>query len=164
MRSWSKQPMTASSLTPPLEFDSPETVLNALRGRGLRVSTARRLVVHSLFAADCPVSAEEIATGLGGRATPVDLTSVYRNLEKLEEIGVVRHVHAGHAPGRYVLSGAGEREYLACDRCGVLIEADSRDLDRVRAEVRSRFGLEPRFTHFPIVGLCGGCAGVGGRR
>jgi Fur family ferric uptake transcriptional regulator len=156
--------MTASSLTPPLEFDSSETVLNALRGRGLRVSTARRLVVHTLFAADGPVSAEEIATGLGGRGTPVDLTSVYRNLEKLEEIGVVRHVHAGHAPGRYVLSGGGEREYLACDRCGVLIEADPRDLDRVRAEVRSRFGLEPRFTHFPIVGLCGACAGEGSPR
>jgi Fur family transcriptional regulator, ferric uptake regulator len=156
--------MTASSLTPPLEFDSPETVLNALRGHGLRVSTARRLVVHTLFAADGPVSAEEIATGLGGRATPVDLTSVYRNLEKLEEIGVVRHVHAGHAPGRYVLSGGGEREYLACDRCGVLIEADPRDLERVRAEVRSRFGLEPRFTHFPIVGLCGACAGEGSPR
>jgi Fur family ferric uptake transcriptional regulator len=156
--------MTASSMTPPLRFESPQTLLNALRGRGLRVSTARRLVVQSLFAAEGPVSAEEIATGLAGRGTPVDLASVYRSLEKLEEIGAVRHVHAGHSPGRYSLAGRGEREYLACDRCGALVEADPGDLDAVRAEIRGLFGLEPRFTHFPIVGICAECSAGGDRR
>jgi Fur family ferric uptake transcriptional regulator len=156
--------MTASSVTPPLPFDSPETVLNALRSHGLRISTARRLVVHILFEAGSPASAEEIAAYLEGRGTPVDLASVYRNLETLEEVGVVRHFHAGHAPGRYVLAGRGEREYLACDRCGALIEADPRDLDGVRVEVRTRFGLEARFTHFPIVGLCDACAEGRSRR
>jgi Fur family ferric uptake transcriptional regulator len=156
--------MTASSVTPPLRFDSPETVLNALRGRGLRVSTARRLVVQSLFVGDGPVSAEEIATRLAARDTPVDLASVYRSLEKLEEIGAVRHVHAGHSPGRYSLAGRGEREYLACDCCGALVEADAGDLDAVRAEIRRRFGLEACFAHFPIIGICADCSAGGGRR
>jgi Fur family ferric uptake transcriptional regulator len=155
--------MTVSSATPPLPFDNPATVLNALRGHGLRVSAARRLVVDALFEAEEPVSAEEIASGLEGRGTPVDLGSVYRNLDTLEGIGAVRHVHAGHAPGRYALAGRGEREYLACDRCGDLIEADPRALDGVRAEIRARFGLEARFAHFPIVGTCNACAGGSSR-
>jgi Fur family ferric uptake transcriptional regulator len=151
--------MTVSSTTPPLRFDSPTTVLNALRGHGLRVSTARRVVVHTLFAAKRPLSAEEIATGIDG--PPVDLASVYRNLETLEELGVVRHVHAGHGAGRYLLTGDGETEYLACERCGALAELLAGQLDEVRAQIEERFGYEVRFTHFPIVGLCPDCAQAG---
>jgi Fur family ferric uptake transcriptional regulator len=154
--------MTVSHSTPALEFDAPETVLNALRGSGLRVSTARRVVVDTLFAARQPVGAEEIATGLDGRRPQLDVASVYRNLETLERLGVVRHLHVGHGPGRYVLAGSGEREYLACDRCGELVEVDPGELDGVRAEIRERFGYEARFTHFPIVGRCGNCRQGGG--
>jgi Fur family ferric uptake transcriptional regulator len=151
--------MTVSRPAPTLEFDGPETVLNALRGSGLRVSTARRVVVDTLFAARRPLRAEEIATGLGGRRPQLDVASVYRNLETFERLGVVRHLHVGHGPGRYVLAGSGGREYVACDRCGALVEADARELDGVRTEIRERFGYEARFTHFPIVGLCRGCVG-----
>ena len=152
--------MTVSATTPPLRFDSPKAVLNALRGHGLRVSTARRLVVHTLFAAERPLSAEEIASGEDG-GFPVDLASVYRNLETLEELGVVRHVHAGHGAGLYSLTGDGEPEYLACERCGALTAVRSAELDDVRDLVRERFGYEARFTHFPIVGRCDDCAGGG---
>jgi Fe2+ or Zn2+ uptake regulation protein len=151
--------MTVSATTPPLRFDSSTTVLNALRGQGLRVSTARRVVVNTLFAAERPLSAEEVAKGIDG--PPIDLASVYRNLETLEELGVVRHVHAGHSAGRYVLTGDGEPEYLACERCGALAELDAGQLEEVRAQVEERFGYEVRFTHFPMVGLCAECAAGG---
>jgi Fur family ferric uptake transcriptional regulator len=149
--------MTVPAASPPLEFDRPVTVLNALRAQGLRVSTARRAVIETLFQAARPVAAEEIAGGLGGSRMRLDLASVYRNLETLEELGVVRHFHAGHGPGRYVLAGLGEREYLACEGCGAVIEADPRQLDSARAEIRDRFGYEAHFTHFPIVGVCPEC-------
>jgi Fur family ferric uptake transcriptional regulator len=136
-------------------------VLNALRSRGLRVSTARRVVVHTLFAAERPLSAEDIAAGAGGNWPPVDLASVYRNLETLEELGAVRHFHAGHGPGRYALVGDGEREYLACEGCGALVEVEPAELDTVRAEIQERFGYAVRFTHFPIVGRCDECAAEG---
>jgi Fur family ferric uptake transcriptional regulator len=153
--------MTAPAVSPPLAFESPVTVLNALRAQGLWISAARRLVIETLFAAAAPVSAEEIAGGLGGRRMSLDLASVYRNLETLETLGVVRHFHAGHGPGRYVLAGCGEREYLASSHCGDVIEADPRQLDGARAEIRARFGFEAAFTHFPIVGTCPACSGGG---
>src|SRR6476619_6487967 len=137
-------------------------VLNLLRGRGLRVSASRRVVLGTLFAAERPVTAEQIADGLGGRRTEADVASVYRDLETLEELGVVRHFHAGHGPGRYVLAGDGDREYLACDRCGALEAVDSRQIDSLRDEIRARFGFEVSFTHFPMVGSCDACA-AGGR-
>ena len=156
--------MTVTHSVPARRFESSETVLNMLRGRGLRVSMSRRVVLGTLFAAGRPLTADEIAGGLGGSRTEVELASVYRNLETLEELGVVRHFHAGHGPGRYVLAGDGDREYLACERCGALEAVDPRDVDAIRDEVRLRFGYEVRFTHFPIVGLCGDCAAESGSR
>jgi Fur family ferric uptake transcriptional regulator len=152
--------LTFQPTGPTLDFESADSLLRALRQRGLRISTARRMVVNFLFEAGGPVSAQQIASGLS--QTPLDLASVYRNLETLEEHGVVRHFHAGHGPGRYVLVGGGEREYLACDRCGAIEEVDLTELDSVRDQVQDRFGYEVGFTHFPMVGLCPRCAALDG--
>jgi Fur family ferric uptake transcriptional regulator len=117
---------------------------------------ARRLIVDFLFEVGSPVSAQQIATGLD--RTPLDLASVYRNLETLEEVGVVRHLHAGHGAGRYVLIGDSEPEYLACDHCGAIEEVDRSELDALREQVQERFGYEVGFTHFPMMGRCPRCA------
>jgi Fur family ferric uptake transcriptional regulator len=121
------------------------------------VSAARRVVLEALFAAEGPLSAERIASGLDGRLTPSDLASVYRNLERLQELGVVSHVHLGHGPALWALAGGGEREYLVCERCGEVRSLEPRTLDAVRALVRDRSGFEASFAHFAIVGLCRRC-------
>jgi Fur family ferric uptake transcriptional regulator len=115
-------------------------------------------VLEALFAAEGPVSAQFIAEGLNGTKTELDRTSVYRNLEQLEQLGVVRHVHFGHGPSLYHLVGAGGREYLACEACGRVTSVDPSELDPVRDRLRRQFGYEARFGHFPIVGLCRECA------
>ena len=76
-----------------------------LKAEGLRVSAARRLLVEALFAAGGPVTAEQIAAGSGGRVPESDVGSVYRNLELLERVGLVRHAHLGHGPAVYALAG-----------------------------------------------------------
>jgi len=129
-----------------------------MRERGLRVSAARRLVVEALLAADGPMSAEQIAEGIGGRVPSSDIASVYRNLQAFEDIGLVRHVHLGHGPGLHALAVAGEREYLTCERCADYRAVASEDLDPVRELIARQFGYQASFTHFPIVGLCPGCA------
>ncbi|MGA2927751.1 MAG: transcriptional repressor [Solirubrobacteraceae bacterium] len=145
--------MTAAPDTPRLTFTDLAQAVDALRERGLRLTTPRRLVLEALFAADGPVSAERIAIAL-----QLDPTSVYRNLETLEEHGLARHVHLGHGPGLYALIGRGEREFLSCERCGAVRNLTPEQLDPVREQIKQLFGYEARFTHFAIVGLCPGCA------
>ena len=147
--------MTTPHNIAPVEAPDLESALTAVRDSGLRVSAARRMVLEALFAAEEPVSAEEIVEMLGGRS---DAASVYRNLEALERVGLVRHVHLGHGPGLYKRIGVGEHEYLICDVCGRHTAVEPRDLDGVRDLIRERFGHEARFTHFPIAGLCSDCA------
>ena len=148
--------MTSAPDVEPLSFDDLPGAVTALRERGMRLSTSRRLVLEALFAADAPVSAEQLAEQRG-----LDLASVYRNLETLERLGLVRHVHFGHGPGLYVLVGRGEREYLFCEKCGSARAVEPEQLDPVREEIRSKFGHEARFTHFAIVGTCADCASAG---
>ena len=152
-------PMTHAPHSPALVFHSLEEVAAKLRESGGRLSAARAMVLETLFAADGPRSAEYIAGDGGRRRIPLDLASVYRNLERLEELGVVRHVHLGHGPGLYALVSAGEHEYLVCERCDRVTSLDPSALDAVRQQLHETFGYRARFTHFPIVGLCPTCAG-----
>ena len=132
-----------------------DTAVDALRARGLRVSAARRLVLEALYAAPAPITAEQIASGLAGRLPRSDLASVYRNLETLEEVGLVRHFHLGHGPGLYALAGAARSEYLVCDSCNAVLAVDPARAGAVRAaDPRRASATRPRFSHFPIVGLC----------
>jgi len=143
-----------------LTIDAPSVpaAVAALRANGLRVSTARRLVIEALFAAGAPATAEDLAAGLDGRLPQSDVASMYRNLDTLEQLGLVRHIHLGHGPGRYVLSGEADAGYVTCDGCGTFAPLDATTLAAVRDLVAEHTGYEPRFTHFPIVGRCAGCA------
>ncbi len=150
--------MTSSPRSKQVEFHDLDGVLAAIRAAGGRVSAARRFVLEALFEADEPRSAEQITHRVADRGLVIEIASVYRNLESLEGLGVVRHVHLGHGPGLYGLVGGGEREYLACERCNRVRSVEPESLDPVRSEIRARFGYEARFSHFPITGLCAECA------
>ncbi len=145
--------MTVAPDVPRLVVSTPGEAIRALRESGLRLSTARRLVIEALFAADGPVSAAALAQDL-----VLEESSVYRNLEVLERHGLARHVHLGHGPGLYALVGRDEGEYLYCQRCGKVTLLGPEELDPVREHLREHFGHTARFTHFAIVGLCEPCA------
>jgi Fur family ferric uptake transcriptional regulator len=137
-----------------LDFSSVEDILATLRAAGHRVSAPAAHVLDALFSADGPVSAEHIA----GTDASLERTSIYRNLERLEALGIVSHVHVGHGPGLYALARGADQEYLSCDRCGRVTTVDRAALDGVRAALHADFGHHARFSHFPIHGLCASCA------
>ena len=109
-------------------------------------------MLEALFAATGPVSAADLA-----RELSLDESSVYRNLEVLEQFGVVRHVHLGHSAGLYALVSKDVVEYLYCERCAKVTTVAPSRLDNVRGHIRDEFGYTARFTHFAIVGLCPDC-------
>ena len=151
--------MTDAPQAAPLVLATIDEAIEIMRERGMRLSTPRRLVLEALFAAPGPVSAVQIS-----RELSIEITSVYRNLEMLEEHGLIRHVHLAHGPGLYVLVGRVEHEYLYCELCEKVTPVAVEDLDPVRDQIRARFGHEARFTHFAIVGLCRSCAASESRR
>jgi Fur family ferric uptake transcriptional regulator len=143
--------MTVAHRTEALRAPSLTAAVVALRTRGMRVSTTRRKLLETLFRTPQPLTAEELAGGL-------DLASVYRNLEALEAVGLIRHVHVGHGPGLYALAGRRDTGYAACERCGRHSALEPDALAAVHAAVLRATGFSSDFSHFPIVGVCPGCA------
>jgi Fur family transcriptional regulator, ferric uptake regulator len=150
--------MTATLIHPqqPMAM-SAEAAAQAIRASGLRLSAARRLVLEALYRADSPVKAEEIAGGLDGILPRSDLASVYRNLDTLEHLGLVRHIHLGHGPGRYE-PATQPRDYLVCEHCDSVVSVPARHLDEARRTIETATGFRPRFDHFPLTGTCAGCS------
>jgi|1186.fasta_scaffold657743_1 Fur family ferric uptake transcriptional regulator len=137
---------------------SLDAAVATVRACGLRLSSSRRLVLEALFAAGEPVTAERIAAGLDGRMTRSDLGSVYRNLETLERVGVVRHLHAAHGAGLYAITRDEHEGFLACERCGEIRSANPQAVSVIRGAVRRAFGYDASFGSFPIVGVCPRCS------
>ena len=141
--------MTVPHLTPAVEASSAAAAFAALRAQGLRLSTARRLLLKALFDADRPMSADQLA-GDG------DVASAYRNLEVLEGLGLVRHAHHGHGPGLYQPAGR-PLEYIVCEGCGAAAPLPPEATGAIRAAVLKGAGYRARFTHFPLAGVCPAC-------
>jgi len=85
------------------------------------VTTPRRLLVRCLFEASGHRTAEELAAEIQAHAPDVSISTVYRNLEELERLGVVVHSHLGHGPATYHLATAAHG-HLVCRKCQTQVE------------------------------------------
>lgn len=123
-----------------------------LRARGLRMTPQREQVLDAVYAL--------------GHATPeqlresvpeVDLTTVYRTLELLEELGLVRHTHLGHGAPAYRPAGD-QHIHLVCHSCGAVTDTDPALADELAARLEARSGFVLDRSHFTVFGRCGSCA------
>jgi Fur family ferric uptake transcriptional regulator len=137
--------------------DSVEYVLGLLRAHGGRVTTSRRLLLGCLFEGRSHRTAEELAAEVQASAPDVHLSTIYRNLDELERLGVVVHAHLGHGPATYHL--ASERHgHFVCESCGAMFEAPENLFDTLAraASAHHGFAIDPR--HFAVLGRCARCA------
>ncbi|MBW3537026.1 MAG: transcriptional repressor [Actinobacteria bacterium] len=132
-----------------------EGMLAELRSRGMRITPARRAIATALLARSHH-TADSLVAAVRRRHPDVAPSTVYRFLEALEEIGLVRHSHLGHGPAVYHL--ADERHgHLVCESCGGVTEVPEAAFSGLRRKLRDleRFELAPG--HFAVTGLCGTC-------
>lgn len=142
----------------PVDVASVDDVLDLVRAGGGRATPSRRVLLEVLFEAeDHHLSADELAEAVQARTPDVHLSTIYRNLEELQRLGVVVHTHLGHSPATYQLASMAHAHFI-CEECGVMIEAPDelfRDLARA-AKTTLGFSIDHR--HFAIVGRCAACS------
>jgi len=136
------------------------TILEQLRSDGSRLTTARRVLVEALVAADDHhVTAEDLVAASHRSAPAVHRSTVYRTLDALEQAGVVEHVHLGH--GRAVYHLTDDRHlHLVCDRCGTVVQVPEADVASLRNHLTERYGFVVSGRHFALPGVCGSCAAL----
>jgi len=92
----------------------------------------------------------------GGTALP--LSTIYRNLEALEEAGVVSHTHLDHRSPTYHLADHADHLHLVCLSCGTVIESAVSTADPLVGNLLTRHGFVADVKHMAIHGWCAACS------
>jgi Fur family transcriptional regulator, ferric uptake regulator len=131
----------------------------ALRQRGLRMTPQRQLILDAVAAMHGHIAVEQVYQQVVRQFPDVNISTVYRTLEVLEELGVVRHTHFHEGVAQYQRTDEAAHQHLVCTRCGADSELDLAVLEPLAEELRSRYGFEADLAHQAIVGVCRGCQG-----
>ena len=136
--------------------DAIEAVIALVRKHGGRATPARRLLLNALFATREHRSAEELAAEVHALAPDVHLSTIYRNLEELERLGVIDSTRLGNGPATYHLATAAHG-HLVCEQCGTMTEVpDEIFTDLVRVAITD-YGFTINPHRFAVTGRCATC-------
>jgi Fur family ferric uptake transcriptional regulator len=132
----------------------------ALRAQGGRMTMQRRLILDALARAKHHTTAEEIRRRLAARSFDIDASTVYRNLEVLEELGHVTHTHFDGRVTRWHLSDVERHGHLVCRVCGTEQEVPLSTFGSTARRIRADHGFDPDLAHSAIAGVCRQCRDV----
>jgi Fur family transcriptional regulator, ferric uptake regulator len=128
-----------------------------LHAHGMRWTPQRRLLVEILLATRGHVTGTELVERcrrLDPETTP---STVYRTLDALEEIGLVRHSHGSDGREEYHVLPTAEHGHLRCEDCGATWEIDAEEASQLMRTLAESRGFALNLSHLTIVGRCAGC-------
>jgi Fur family transcriptional regulator, ferric uptake regulator len=134
---------------------------DSLRAHGLRLTPQRRSIVEAVVAAHGHISAELVFQTVHERFPDTNVSTVYRTLERLQEVGYLTHGHAASGAIRYHLAAEPPHQHLACQSCGAEQVIDVDVLRTVADRLASEYGFAAHLAHFTIVGICSRCQEAG---
>jgi Fur family ferric uptake transcriptional regulator len=134
--------------------------LGALDAAGYRSGGARRAVVELLGRQDCCLSAQEIFDRLRAARRPVGIASVYRTLETLAGLRLVKRIDAGDGIARYepARPNGDHHHHLVCRDCGKVEAFADPQLERAIDRVAGGLGYNVDEHEVVLTGACSDCA------
>jgi len=132
--------------------------LQQLRERGFRLTPQREMVLHVLHDAKEHATAEELYARVRVLSSAVDLSTVYRTLELLEDFHLVASFDPGNGGRRYeLLTTHRPHHHLHCVGCGKLITLEAQALQPLLDHLAQTYGFNAQLDHWVIPGLCHEC-------
>lgn len=131
--------------------------LAALQSNGYRLTTPLRVLVEVLVSTERALEPVELYD-LGRREYPrLGLVTVYRTLDKLQELGLVQRIHQEKGCHRYLRAARGHEHVLLCSRCGRAVYFSGDDLSALFAKLAQRTGFIIQEHWLQLMGLCEDC-------
>lgn len=121
----------------------------------------RQLILEAIASLSGHISADAVHQRVVRAFPNVNISTVYRTLELLQDLGYVTHTHFDDGVAQYHLADDGMHQHLVCRRCGAEQELDMATLDPLAQRLRESYGFEADLAHFAIVGLCRSCQAAG---
>ena len=139
-----------------MEHDLPRTWDEELRSHGYRVTPQRQLVLEAVAQLD-HATPEEIGAQVQQTARGVNISTIYRTLELLDNLGLVRHTHLNHGAPTYHLASDADHVHLVCQDCGKVAEVSPDAIRPLITALDERHGFETDVGHLTVFGRCADC-------
>ncbi len=134
-----------------------ESLQQALESRGYRLTAARRVILDTLVESGGHLTADEVAERARQRATGIGRMTVYRTLDLLCALGLLRPVYQGTGAAHYILMEDGHHHHLVCSGCGQVIEFVECDFDDLHRQIAERYGFHVEGHLLELYGVCEVC-------
>jgi Fur family ferric uptake transcriptional regulator len=135
------------------------SLADELRSRGLRLTAQRQLVLEAVHALG-HATPDQVHAEVAKTAAGVNITTVYRTLELLEELGLVTHAHLSHGSPTYHGVTEEQHVHLVCRNCGEVAEMSPTLLAPLAEKLEHERAFLVDIGHVALFGLCGTCAAV----
>jgi Fur family ferric uptake transcriptional regulator len=128
-----------------------------LREGGYRLTAQRQLVLEAVSRLG-HASPEDICAEVRTTAQAVNISTIYRNLELLEELGLVAHAHLRHGAPTYHATTEEPHVHLVCSRCDAVEAVPPELVGGVVTQLEQERGFRVDVRHVTFSGLCRECS------
>jgi len=131
--------------------------LTQLQENGYRLTEARRAVIETIQTSAHALTPVEVFDIARKNYAALGLVSVYRTLEKLEELHLIQRVHQPQGCQAFVSASHGHEHLLLCQNCGQVTYFEGDDLDMLISTISKKTGYQIKEHWLQLFGLCRNC-------
>jgi Fur family ferric uptake transcriptional regulator len=128
-----------------------------LRRRGYRITPQRMMILSCIEDSDNHITAEDIYAQVVEKDPGLNISTVYRTLELLKELGLIYEIDLGEGRVGYHPEGKGHHHHLICRKCHSITDINESVLFSVKAVLLQAFGFDADLKHLALFGLCEKC-------
>lgn len=128
-----------------------------LRKRGYRLTPQRYMILSVIQEADEHLSIDQILERVQKRNPYVSLSTIYRTLELLRELGLVRENHLPGQQPRYEIAEGNAHHHLVCRRCRSMIHLDEALLGNLNEQLQEQYHFHNLTLDLIAAGYCDSC-------
>lgn len=132
-------------------------IARKLNDRGYRLTPQRIMVLKALEDAQDHISAEEIQAHVRQSYPNMNISTVYRTLELVKELGLVTETDFGDGRVRYHCAGKGHHHHLVCEKCGRIMDLDESELNPLWEHIKTAHNFQINMRHMAFFGVCDKC-------
>jgi Fur family ferric uptake transcriptional regulator len=144
------QPKQTSQAGQPKKWDE------RLRAGGYKVTPQRQLVLEAIGRLD-HATPEKILAEVQQTARGVNLSTIYRALDVLDEVGLVTHHHLHDGVPTYHLASDSGHVHLVCQDCGNVSQVRLEAIKPLITALDEGQGFETDVAHLTVFGRCSQC-------
>lgn len=131
--------------------------LTQLKDNGYRLTNARKAVVEAVAGTRSALNPMEVYEQAKPTCPSLGLVTVYRTLEKLEELHLIQRVHQPDGCNAYLPHADGHQHLIICQQCGKAEYFEGDDMEAFFERVAGEHGFTVREHWLQLFGVCSEC-------